>query len=218
LDKKRYLLGAGGHACVLVDILKQNEQPLSGIFSPDIDIEREILSDIPFFDNEDDIFKEQPKLVQIINGIGSMPGSRLRKLVQQKFSEKGYFFQQVISHMAIVSDFAKLGEGVQVMPGAIIQAGAVIGDHSIINTGAIIEHDCIIGEHNHIAPGVTLSGQVKTGNYVHIGTGANVIQGISIADNVLIGSGANVTKSVPYEHIVFGPRAEIKMKRVNNES
>ncbi len=218
MDKKRYLLGAGGHACVLVDILKQNGLALSGVFSPDVDLEREILSDIPFFDNEDDIFKELPSTVQIVNGIGSMPGSRLRTLVHHKFSEKGYFFQQVISKMAIVSDFAKLGEGVQVMPGAIIQAGAVIGDHSIINSGAIIEHDCIIGEHNHIAPGVTLSGQVKTGNYVHIGTGANVIQGISIADNVLIGSGANVTKSVPYGHVILGPRAEIKMKRVNNES
>jgi sugar O-acyltransferase (sialic acid O-acetyltransferase NeuD family) len=218
LDKKRYLLGAGGHACVLVDILKQNGQPLSGIFSPDIDLAREILSDIPFFDNEDDIFKEHPSMVQIVNGIGSMPGSRLRMIVYQKFSEKGYFFQQVISKKAIISDFAKLGEGVQIMPGAIIQAGAVIGDHTIINTGAIIEHDCIIGEHNHIAPGVTLSGQVKTGNYVHIGTGANVIQGVSIADNVLIGSGANVTKSVLAEHVVFGPRAEIKIKRKNNES
>ena len=218
MDKKRYLLGAGGHACVLVDILKQNELVLSGIFSPEIDLKKEILLDIPFFDNEDDIFKEPPSTVLIINGIGSMPGSRLRVLVHQKFSEKGYSFQKVISKMAIVSSFAKLGEGVQVMPGAIIQAGAVIGDHSIINTGAIIEHDCIIGEHNHIAPGVTLSGQVKTGSHVHIGTGANVIQGVSIADNVLIGSGANVNKNVPYGHVVFGRRTEIKMKKVNNES
>ncbi len=217
MSKKLYLLGAGGHACVLVDILKQNGQSLSGVFSPENDIERDILSDIPFFNNEDDIFKELPSKVHIVNGIGSMPDSSLRKLVQQKFSDKGYFFQQVISDRATVSTFAKLGEGVQVMPGAIIQAGAVIGANTIINSGAIIEHDSIIGEHNHIAPGVTLSGQVKTGDYVHIGTGANVIQGVSIADNVLIGTGANVTKNVAYGHVVFGPRTEIKKRRAQNE-
>lgn len=215
MAKVIYILGAGGHASVLVDILKQNKLAISGLFSPDIDFAREALSGIPIYENEDKIFESRCNTITLVNGVGSLPGSKLRVKLFNKFSAQGYSFLQVISERSIISDFAKLGKGVQVMPGAIIQAGAVIGDNSIINTGAIIEHDCIIGAHNHIAPGVTLSGQVKTGDYVHIGTGATVIQCISIADKAIIGAGANVTKNVPFASTVFGVRAEIKNKRLD---
>ncbi len=215
MSKKIYVLGAGGHASVLVDILKQNEFAISGLFSPDIDFEREVLSGIAIFENEDEIFKSSNDAIQIVNGLGSLPGSELRTKLYDKFSEKGYSFLEVISKQAIISEFATLGKGVQVMPGAIIQAGAVIGDNSIINTGAIIEHDCIIGAHNHIAPGVTLSGQVKTGDFVHIGTGANVIQSVTIGDKAIISVGANVTKDISLEGTVFGAKAKIKNNRLD---
>jgi len=215
LDKKIFVLGAGGHASVLVDILKQNDLIVSAIFSPEIDFVREVFLGIPILQNEDEIFESFTDKTSIVNGLGSLPGSILRTKLYDKFSNKGYSFQQVISKKAIISDFATLGKGVQVMHGAVIQAGAVIGDNTIINTGAIIEHDCIIGSHNHIAPGVTLSGQVKTGDCVHIGTGANVIQNVTIGDNAVIGAGANVTKDVYSEETVFGTKAEIKNKRLD---
>ncbi|GLS89035.1 sialic acid synthase [Psychromonas marina] len=218
MGNKIVVLGAGGHASVLVDILKQNQHTISGIFSPDIDFVRSALVGIPFFENENKIFEEQCNTVSIVNGLGSLPGSNLRTKLYKKFTKQGYSFQQVVSKHACISDFAILGKGVQVMPGAIIQAGAVIGDNSIINTGAIIEHDCIIGAHNHIAPGATLSGQVKTGDYVHIGTGANIIQCISIGDKAVIGAGAIVTKHVPFASTVFGARTVIHNKRLDNES
>ena len=68
----------------------------------------------------------------------------------QQFKMKGYQFETVIAPSAIVSEYAELGCGVQVMDGVII------------NTGIIVEYDCNIGSHNHIAPGVVLSGQVIT--------------------------------------------------------
>lgn len=210
MNKKVFILGSGGHASVLVDILKQNKQTVSGIFSYDVDCTRSSLSGIPMFNNENDIFKANANVVSIVNGIGSLPKSSIRTNLYLKFNEEGYTFQQVISKQAIISSYATLGKGVQVMPGAIIQAGAVIGDNSIINTGAIVEHDCIIGKHCHIAPGVTLSGQVTIGDLVHVGTGANVIQNIIIGEKAIVGAGATVIKSVAAKKIVFGNRAEIK--------
>lgn len=212
MDKEIFVLGAGGHASVLVDILKQNKLIISAVFSPKLDLVRDIFSAIPIFQNEDKIFESATDNIVIVNGIGSLPGSTLRIKLYNKFNAKGYSFQQVISKQSIISDFATLGKGVQVMPGAIIQAGAVIGENSIINTGAIIEHDCVIGAHNHIAPGATLSGQVSTGDFVHIGTGANVIQNVTIGDKAIIGAGANVIKDVSSEETAFGTKAEIKIK------
>ncbi len=210
MDKRFFLLGAGGHASVLADILKQNKLIISGLFCPDIDFARAVLFGIPIFENEDEIFEYQCNTVSIINGVGSLPGSNLRTKLFNKFTEQGYSFQQVISKHSFISDFATLGQGVQVMPGAIIQPGAVIGDNTIINTGAIIEHDCIIGKHNHVAPGTTLSGQVSTGDNVHIGSGATVIQGVSIGNEVVIAAGAIITKYVESGKTVFGARPHIQ--------
>lgn len=214
MNKQIFVLGAGGHASVLVDTLKQNKQLISGLFSFSIDCVRDVLSDIPLFKDEDDIFNRNIDTVSLVNGIGSLPKSALRAKLYNKFNKEGYSFQQVISKQAIISSFATLGEGVQVMPGAIIQAGAVIGENSIINTGSIIEHDCIIGKHCHIAPGVTLSGQVTIGDLVHIGTGANIIQSITIGDKAIVGAGANILNNVSAGDTVFGNRAEISKGRV----
>lgn len=211
--KALYVLGAGGHSSVLVDSLKENGDVVNAIFSPEQDLSRQSLCDIKHFHDENILLEQDPSHFLLVNGIGSLPGNSLRKIIFCKFSEKGYAFKQVVSKHAIVSSYAILGHGVQIMAGAIVQAAAKIGDNSIINTGAIIEHDCIIGDHNHIAPGVTLSGEVITGDNVHIGTGAVVIQGIKIGHNVVISAGAIITKSIENEKIVFGARMNIQDKK-----
>ena len=212
--KALYVLGAGGHSSVLVDILKGNGENIDAIYSPEQDISRLSLSDIKNCSDENALLEEDPSNIVLVNGIGSLPGNALRKVIFNKFSEQGFIFKKVISKHAIVSPYAILGEGVQVLAGAIIQAGAKVGDNSIINTGAIIEHDCIIGDHNHIAPGATLSGQVITGDNVHIGTGGVVIQSINIGSDTIIAAGAIVTQSIESQKIVFGARANIQDKKV----
>lgn len=213
MAKPLYVLGSGGHAAVLVDILKGNDEKVEAIFSPSLDKAKKVLADVKILQDEDILFNEQYANILLINGIGSLPGNILRQTVYKKFRERGYEFKQVLSKHAIISPFAVLGEGVQVMPGAIIQAGAEVGENTIINTGAIIEHDCVIGKHNHIAPGVTLSGQVSTGDCVHIGTGAAVIQNISIGSNSVISAGAIITKNIANKKIAFGARANIQDKK-----
>lgn len=214
MAKPIYMLGAGGHASVLADMLKVTGNEISFICSPQVDQTRKALAAIPTLEDENNLLNEGVSSCILVNGIGSLPSNTLRKKLFCKFTERGYLFKQVLSKHAVISSFATLGHGVQVMPGAIIQAGAVIGDNTIINTGAIIEHDCLIGEHNHVAPGVTISGQVITGNNVHIGTGAVIIQGISIGNSVVIAAGAIITKDVENEKIVFGARANIQDKKI----
>jgi sugar O-acyltransferase (sialic acid O-acetyltransferase NeuD family) len=205
-----YLLGAGGHASVLADILQEKGENITAIFSPEMGNHRKSLASIHILDDEDVLFSKKTTDFKLINGIGSLPGNSLRSTLFSKFITRGIKFKKVISNHAVISPFAVLGEGVQIMPGAIIQAGAVIGANTIINTGAIIEHDCIIGKDNHIAPGVTLSGEVITGDNVHVGTGAIIIQGIAIGNQTVIAAGAIITKNVGINKIVFGARAKIK--------
>jgi len=216
MGKALYVLGAGGHCSVLVDILKTNGEKVEAVFTPEQNKNRQALSDVKILPNENVLLDQDPNSFLLINAIGSLPGNTLREKIFCKFTNIGYFFKQVISKQAIVSPYATLGHGVQIMTGAIVQAGAKIGDNSIINTGAIIEHDCIIGDHNHIAPGVTLSGEVVTGTNVHIGTGAVLIQGVSIGEHTVIAAGAIVTKDIGNEKIVFGAKANVQNKKVKS--
>lgn len=199
-------MGAGGHAAVLMDTLRQQESEVLALFSPVSDNSRKVLQGIRHYQQDDDVLTFSPDDIQLVNGVGSLPGSTLRAQIFLQFTALGYQFKTVIAESAIVSAYAELGQGVQVMAGAIIQAGAVIGANTIINTGAIIEHDCVIGEHNHIAPGVIISGDVITEDYVHIGTGASIIQGIKLANHVVVSAGVAVTKNVPAAHTVFNER------------
>lgn len=196
MSKPVLVLGAGGHAAVLIDILRQLNRTIVGLVAIDKPADKPVFIGIPYYASDDDVFAFGTDEVLLANGIGSLPGRNIRSKVHQQFKQAGYQFVTVVSPHAIVSDYCMLAEGVQIMPGAIINVGSVIGENTIINSGAIVEHDCNIGTHNHIAPGVTLSGDVSIGDHVHIGTGAAVIQGIRIGNNVMVGAGATVTKNL----------------------
>lgn len=200
------VIGAGGHAAVLIEILLQLDHIIIGLVAKDKPIESTIFSNIPYYDSDDDILSFNKGDVMLVNGIGSLPGFDVRARIHQKFKYHGYQFLSVISPRAMVSGYARLDEGVQIMPGAIVNTNSVIGASTIVNSGAIIEHDCLIGAHNHIAPGATLSGGVITGEHVHVGTGANIIQGIHIGASAVVGAGATVTKNLECNKTLYVAR------------
>lgn len=207
------MLGGGGHAAVLAETLLANGRHILAVVSPSPVREIGPLSGVDLLVSDNDLLMAYgPKEVELINGIGSIPGNSIRAEIFDFYSEKGYSFASVISEKAILSDYLVLGEGVQVMAGVIMQAHAVIGKNSIINTGAIVEHDSIIGEHNHVAPGVTLSGGVITESNVHIGTGASIIQNVRIGEDSVVGAGTTVSKNMPKSQVLVSARNRILSK------
>lgn len=197
------LIGAGGHASVLADMLLESGHVIAGIVSI-ISAKRVDLATITRYATDEEFMKKcKPNEVTLVNGLGSLPVSTTRFDLHKKFKEAGYTFMQVVSPTAIISRHATLDEGAQVMPGAIINSGTNIGACSIINTGAIVDHDCQIGPYNHIAPGAVLSGGIHTGEYVHVGTGAVIIQGVTIGSYSVVGAGACVSKNIGANKIVY---------------
>lgn len=194
---------------MLVDILRSQGRVPVALVAPVSGAERVVLADIPCWYDEGRELTLPPDEVELVNGIGSLPGHGLRAELFARYQALGYRFAQVISPRAMVSDYAELAEGVQVMAGAIIQAGTRIGLNTIINTGAIVDHDCQIGADNHIAPGSVLSGGVMTGARVHVGTGAVIIQGIVIGDDAVVGAGATVTRSLDVAQIAYVARGSV---------
>jgi sugar O-acyltransferase (sialic acid O-acetyltransferase NeuD family) len=211
------IIGAGGHAKVLMDTLLDQDKDIIGIVDKEASKLGKDLLGIRVIGTDDIVFKYQAEKISLVNGIGSVQQTSLRKNINDQFKQKGYSFANVIHSSAIIAKDVKLGEGVQVMAGVVIQTGSTIGMNTIINTKASIDHDCKIGAHVHIAPGVTISGSVEIGDGAHIGTGAVLIQGIKIGRNSLIGAGSVVIRNVMPETTIIGVPGVVVDKKSEKE-
>lgn len=208
------IIGGGGHARVLVSLLRELEPSkiilgFTDVAAPMADAgipELNYLGDDVFLTKTHDADS-----VSLVNGIGSVKDLTLRERLYILFKSRDYSFPPLIHPGAIIAQDVFLGEGCQIMAGAILQPGSRVGNNSIINTGAIIDHDCRIGAHSHIAPGCTISGGVTVGDCSHIGTGATLIQGLTIGQKSLVAAGSVVIRNVKENSIVMGIPAREKI-------
>lgn len=209
MSKSLIFLGAGGHAKVLMEIALQQSFDIQSVIAPEKPNGLQF-DGVPHFAFDDEICHHSKEAVELVNGLGSLPLQKNRRIeLFIRFSALGYSFATVLASTAIVSSHALLNEGVQVLPGAIIN-GCEIGTNSIINTGAIIEHDVKIGRHCHIAPGAVLCGNVHLEDNVHIGAGATIIQGVSIGKGAVVGAGSVVTKNLMAHSVHYPARSFIQ--------
>ena len=189
-------MGSGGHAKVVTDALELSGREILGFVTPDLQAGTEFCGK-KVLGNDEAINHHSPDEIELINGIGSLPGKRLRWKLAKKMRKQGYIFTSVINPDAVVAPDVSLDEGAQIMAGAVIQPGTTIGKDSIINTGVLIDHDCKIAENCHLAPGVVCSGGVIIGSNTHLGTGTIVIEYRSIGSDCTVAAGSVVYKDIP---------------------
>jgi len=205
MNKPLIILGNGGHASVLTEILFAQDNKIIGFTTPAAE-ENHFGS--AYLGSDDVILQYNPTDIELVLGLGMLGPSSVREKIFNDFKGKGYYFKTLIHPSAIISPSVQLGEGVQILAGAIIQTGTVIADNTIVNTGAIIDHDGKIGAHVHIAPGTKISGAVQIGKSTHIGTGTTIIQSIEIGEGCLIGGGSVVVKNIKSHVKAFGVPAK----------
>ena len=186
------LLGGGGHAAVVLDVLELNAVPVAGYLA---------LSpsnlDIPYLGDDSWLTNAAAADYQLALGVGSIRVSPLRQLLFERAKALGFAFISVIHPAATVSRRASLADGVQIMAGAVVQPGCQLAENVIINTCASVDHHGQLAAHVHIAPGARLSGDVCLERGCHIGTGAVVIQSVTLGADCLVAAGAVVTQSWP---------------------
>lgn len=191
------LLGSGGHAKVVLSTAQAMGKTVLGVCDPEFKNTSvstwrgiKVLGDDNYLENID------PSLIGLINGIGQVVGSSNRMKIFENFSEKGFFFPNIIHPTAFVDSSVKLSGGVQVMAGVVIQADCTIGKNTIINTQASVDHDCYISKHTHLAPGVTLCGSVKIYPNTFLGAGSIVLPGLSLGANSILAAGLTLRKNL----------------------
>ena len=198
--KNVVVVGAGGHAKVIGDIIIKSGDKLLGFL--DDNKTGIVFLDYSVIGTIKDI-AIMPVHTEFIIGIGN---NTLRRKIDEKYNVLWY---TAIHPSAQISLDVVLGKGTAVMASAVINSSVNIGNHCIINTGAVVEHDNIIKNYVHVSPNATLCGTVTIGSSSHVGASATVINNINVGENTIIGAGAVVVKDLPANCTAVGAPARV---------
>lgn len=207
--EKVVVVGSGGHAKVVIDILEYTGYKVVGLIDDDVSKHGSTIVGIPILGNNE---KLNELLDEGINkAFVAIGNNEVRVKIGETLKEKGFELVKAIHHSAAVADTVRIGEGSMVAASGVINPDAKIGKHVIINTGATIDHDCMIADGVHVSPGANLAGNVSVGENTHIGIGSCIIQGLTIGKSSIVGAGAVVIRDIPsYTTSVGNPANVIK--------
>lgn len=197
LEMNRLILyGASGHAKVIFDAIKLNDQK-----------EVILVDDNPAVKSLGELVVLSSGIIEVNDRVLiSIGNNKTRHILAERL---GVNFFSVVHPNAVIAKSVEIGEGTFIAAGVVINPDTSIGQHVIINTSASIDHDCRINDFVHVAPNATLCGGILVGEGSLIGAGATVIPNLKIGKWSTIGAGAVVTSDVPDNTVVVGNPARI---------
>jgi len=196
--KKIIILGGGGHSKVLIEIIRMSEDlEIQGILDASLEAGT-LVAGVSVLGGDELMPSLNSEGVRnACIAVGSIKDNSKRDELFKTVKRSGFSVPRLIHPRAVVSGTdTEIAEGVQIMAGAVVQAGTIVGENTIINTGAVVEHDCVVGKNVHICPGAIVCGGSVIGDNAFVGAGATIIQGIEIGSKAIIGAGAVVLKNV----------------------
>jgi len=194
------ILGAGGHAKVVADILCCQGTPVMGFLDDDPATWGATRLGFPVLGGIATYRTHMPS--GLILGLGDIAARRA--VVERLGACARDLWCNAIHPHATVANSVRLGRGVAVMARSVVNPDAILGDHSVVNTGATVDHDCVIEAYAHIGPGAHLAGGIRVGAGTLIGVGANITPCLTVGDGAVVGAGSVVVDDIPAHVTVKG--------------
>ncbi len=162
------ILGAGGFAKTLADILQQNNTYTEIKFLDDTKTGKNILgkcSEFMKFKNENtDMFP-------------AFGNNETREMWFEKLQQEKINIPSIIHNSAYISPMVKIEMGVAVLPKAVINTNCIVNQGCIVNCGAVIDHDCILESFVHVCIGAMIKAENKIPAQTKIEAGEIVARG-----------------------------------------
>jgi len=197
--KELHILGAGGHAKVVVALAQALGIRIAGIYANDKGVP--LLEDVPTLP-----LSRVPDLPST-HGVIAIGSNAARQRIAASFQQLTW--ARLIHPTAWISPDVKVGAGTVVMAGVIIQPGTQLGTHVIVNTSSSVDHDCKLNDFVHVAPGCHLAGNVSLADGVFAGISSAFIPGTQVGAWSVVGAGSVVTRSLAANTTSVGVPAKV---------
>lgn len=203
-----FIIGASGHAKVVVDIVEQ-EGLLSVAGFIDAGIAKYTVHfGYPVLGTENDLTAlcEKHGVTRGIVAIGdNSVRSRVVERIARMIPEFGY--ATAVHPSAQVARGAVFGPGTVLMANTVLNSDCTVGAHCIMNTGAQLDHDGELGAFASLAPGVVAGGSCTVGKFAAVGIGTILRHGRSVGEHAVVGAGSVVLKNIPAREVWYGTPA-----------
>lgn len=210
--KKVIIVGASGFGKEVLSLLKLFQDiNVIGFIDSRVEIKGERIDGIPVLG--DDSFLENLRNEGVEAAVVAIGDYQTRAKLAQHCRELGYQLINVVHPSSKIVNTVKMGEGVIIYGGTVINADVKIGNNVLINSGATIGHDTVVEDNVNINPGVDIGGKVLIKQGAYIGIGSSVIQNIVVGAESLVGAGAVVIRDVPEKLTVAGVPAKVIRRR-----
>ena len=203
--RKVVIIGAGGHAKVLIDCLRFAGWDVIGC--TDADPTPRTCAGVPVLGKDEILRKLRAQGVE--HAFCALGSNRVRERVGDELLAMEFSLPSVLGPGANVAPSVQVGRGAAILPGASVNIDTVIGDLAIINTNAGVDHDGVIGRAAHIGPGAALAGRVEVGDRSFVATGSAVIPGRRIGADSVVGAGSVVVRDIPAGVTAYGNPARV---------
>ena len=199
--------GAGGHARVIIDLIRQGRPDLELVgLVDDADNSPDQVMGVPVVGDRRTLIEMHRQGVGLAAlGIGAVTHNGLRAELYGRLEEIGFEMPALIHPDASVAPSASVGPGAQIFAGAVVSPNATVGTNGIINSNAVVSHDCRVGDHAHITPGALLAGGVEVGARSVIGMGATIYLGVEVGEDVTVANGMAILQNLEDQQVVRRP-------------
>lgn len=141
------------------------------------------------------IERYRPEKQSLVFAIGYSDMMARAKAIE-KVRPLGYRMVGLIHPAASVEPSAKLGDGVIVLAGSVVDQYVSIGDFCYLHNGSIVGENSNLGANNYLSAGTVFGGSVTVGANNFFGINTTIVNDISIGDNNFINAASLVYKPV----------------------
>jgi len=200
--KRVVILGAGGHAQVVCELLRLAGYSVIGFLDDNVHLHGSRVFGLPVLGPN-----EMAAGLGIDGAIVGIGDNTTRRQWFDRLMQLCVPLLNVAHPTAVIASNVRIGRGAVILANTSLNVNACIGDNVVINTGAIVGHDCMIEDHAHIGPAAVLCGGVRVGRGTLIGAGAVVIPLRTVGAESVIGAGSVVTSDLPERVLAVGAPA-----------
>ncbi len=206
-SKAVIVIGAGGHARVVADALLAAGRTVLGFTDRDATLHGKRILGLQVLGDDTLLAQHDRQGIELALGLGTVGASQdtlQRRSLQLNLQNLGWRMASIRHPSAVVSVFAQVQPGAQLLAACVVQAGARVGEGCIVNTTAVVEHDTTLGAYSHLAPRALLCGNVTVGACSHIGAAAVVRQGLTLGEQTVVAAGAVVVHNCEGHMLLLG--------------